>query len=220
MGSWATLVEVKRFYQRLLRFVLGLGLVALLLGVVTRWHGFTLGGGHVLRQPQATLSGPLQTRIDEIHTERMPSSAEEVRDLALRITAQLARFSLGHAEGRHFTLQPRAANCRELADLYGTVFNRIAERRQVAARALVVRSHDPRVFGFQIPHRSFRDHDWVLVQPAGATPSESWYVDPSLNEVWLDWNVEGNVRGSLPRKLAPAFASERQAATQPAFSAQ
>lgn len=49
--------------------------------------------------------------------------------------------------------------------------------------------------GQTIPGRSCADHDWVLVE-AGRRQHRC-FVDPSLYDLGLGWDIEGMVRGSV-----------------------
>lgn len=74
-----------------------------------------------------------------------------------------------------------------------TARRRLAARRHVAARAWPVRSQ-ARLFGARVPMRGWTDHDWVLVV---ARDGHRWYVDPTLDDTGLGWDVTSNVRGTV-----------------------
>lgn len=180
--------------QRLMWSVFFIGLFAVLL----RWHGMRLGGPHELLSYQASLSASLERRVDRLATARSIEHPRQGIDLALELTSQSLRFSPEFDELWEFDVSERAANQAAYSQLFSAIFNRIAEGRSIKARAWVVQSKSPRVFGLPIPHAAFKQHDWVIVQPTEGTAAESWFVDPTLHDALLGWNIEGNVTGLIP----------------------
>src|SRR5690606_5654381 len=97
-----------------------------------------------------------------------------------------------------FGVQEAEGNDAAYTQLFVAVFNRIADGRQLKARARAVRSTSPTVFGLKLPKPAPAQHDWVMVQPAHGTAAESWFVDPTFHDALLGWGIEGNVTGFVP----------------------
>lgn len=181
---------------------LTLGLVALL-GLVTATRSFGLGIGpqHQRRVPAAVLSPRLVQRlVNEVSSVRDSADAER---LALAHTAELLHFSFRHRESTTFD-RPRAGNAAEYANLFGTLFNKLARAAQLHAHAEVVRSGPVSLLGFRPTHSAFRTHEWVLISEG----DNERLLDPTLHDAWLgadiSRNVEGSVRGSARRVLRDA----------------
>ena len=117
------------------------------------------------------------------------------------MTGTNLHFGLEHKTTLRFGRKEREGNCVEYAHLFATVFNRAAGRKQVAARAYVVRS-DARVLGVTLPGRGLSDHDWVLVVPTSARP-EKLFIDPTLHDFGLDWDISRSVSGEVRVPASP-----------------
>jgi len=160
------------------------------------WLGLTLGPPHRLASPRARLAKAWRDAADRAAGQPQTATVSGAIQRALTLTAAGLRFDLGHRTSLRFaSTRPRGGNCVEYAHLFGSLFDRIARRRGLRARAHVVRSHDPRLYGVRIPLRAFRDHDWVVV--VGARPRRRWFVDPSFFDVGLGWNIRSRVRGHV-----------------------
>ncbi|MEZ4229181.1 MAG: hypothetical protein R3B89_08460 [Polyangiaceae bacterium] len=166
--------------------------------VLLRWHGLRIGGPHQLLSQTAALTPALERKVDRLATARNVDSARKAIDLALEVTSQCLRYGRDHRPTDRFDLGEREANDAEYTQLFTAIFNRIADGRELGARARPVRSAAPRVFGFKLPHPAFAHHDWVMVQPPKGTAAESWFVDPTLHDALMGWGIEGNVTGLVP----------------------
>lgn len=169
-----------------------------LFAVVLRWHGLRFAGPHRMLPEQALLEPALNRKIDRLATSREVDSPRKALDLALELTSQSLRYSSEPSARYDFGLQEAAGNDAAYAQLFVAVFNRIADGRQLKARARAVRSSSPTVFGFRVPKPAPSQHDWVMVQPSHGTAAESWFVDPTFHDALLGWGIEGNVTGFVP----------------------
>jgi hypothetical protein len=168
-------------------------LVLLAVGLVfAARRTLTLGPPHRRSRPSAIPSRDLQERIDqEVHQAAAANVADAIAT-ALAIVGEHLRFGLNHPTSLSFD-RPRAGNCVEYAHLFGTVFEQIAARAGLAARAQVVRSYDARIFGLRLPFRSWRDHDWVLID--GGAGFGRRYIDPAFADALLGADLGSNVKG-------------------------
>ncbi len=169
-----------------------------LFAVLVRWHGLRFGGPHELLSSSAALEPALERKVDRLATSRNVDSPRKAIDLALELTSQCLRYGRDHRPSDQFDLGEREANDAEYSQLFSAIFNRIADGRELGARARPVRSESPRVFGLRVPHPAFSHHDWVMVQPSSGTAAESWFVDPTLHDALMGWSIEGNVTGLVP----------------------
>jgi hypothetical protein len=177
----------------LARWAVPIGL-AVLFAVGFRYRVVRFGPPHTLLADPAPLNGNLRQQLEyELATER-PSTPEAVRGFALRFTSERLRFGLMHRTSLAFDLAEREANCVEYTYLFVAVFNRVAERAGLPTRAHRIRSGTPRVFGMKLPGKSFADHDWALL--VGGESRGTEYLDPTLYDIWLGADIEGNVDGA------------------------
>jgi hypothetical protein len=155
----------------------------------------TFQSPHVTRAAAATLAEDYARQVDaQIRAAKLDSVAELVT-FSLSVTSSDLHFGLEHRTTLAFGKTEREGNCVEYANLFATVFNRAAERKQVAARAYVVRS-DARVLGMKLPGPKLRDHDWVLVAPTRGH-AQRLFVDPTLHDLGLDWDISRSVSGEV-----------------------
>lgn len=169
-----------------------------LFAVLVRWHGLRVGGPHQLLSASAALTPALERKVDRLATSRGVDSPRKAIDLALELTSQSLRYGRDHRPSDQFDLAEREANDGEYSQLFAAIFNRIADGRELGARARPVRSAAPRIFGIKLPNPAFSHHDWVMVQPSAGTAAESWFVDPTLHDALMGWSIEGNVTGLVP----------------------
>lgn len=157
----------------------------------------TFTAPHAVRPPTARLSSALDAKLDrDAATARTETPAALVQ-FALRETSTLLRFGLGHRTRTSFDVGEREGNCVEYAELFAAIFDR--ERGHLDGRAWVVRSQ-ARILGRQATDPAWRDHDWVLVVAAGRT----LFVDPTLYDEGLGWNIAAMVRGDVRPPGAPS----------------
>jgi hypothetical protein len=45
--------------------------------------------------------------------------------------------------------------------------------------------------------RGWGDHDWVLIQDGAGEDARRWYVDPTMHDFGLGWDISANVRGPV-----------------------
>jgi len=162
--------------------------------------GFALGSfsfellpPHVAKKTSAVVDAKLSAEIDAEATKSAPKTVDDVVRASLRLTDSHLHFGLDHPTLLSFNATEREANCIEYAHLFAFAFDRIATRSSVKARAFVVHSSKARLFGMKIPMKGWEDHDWAIVD-AGTTRR---FVDPTLNDSGLGWNIEANVKGSV-----------------------
>lgn len=150
---------------------------------------------HVVRAPAATLDDDLARSVDTRIGEAPLGSVPELVRFSLDVTGADLHFGLGHRTTLRFDTKEREGNCIEYAHLFATVFNRAAERRQIAARAYVVHS-DARVLGKKLSMRGLDDHDWVLVVPSMMS-AQRLFVDPTLHDFGLGWDISKSIAGDV-----------------------
>lgn len=154
------------------------------------WEGLGLVPAHDVRRAVAQPDATLSTRADQ-ETASAAATVPALLDATLRVTDGALHFGLNHRTTLRFTSVEREGNCVEYAQLFATLFNRAARAKGVAARAWPVRSQ-ARFFGARVAMRGWTDHDWVLIEDAGG---RRWYVDPTLHDAGLGWDVSSNVQG-------------------------
>lgn len=154
---------------------------------------FELLPPHVAKKSAASVDPKLVAEIDAQAAKSAPKTVDDVLRRSLEISDAHLHFGLQHPTLLSFGAGEREANCIEYAHLYAFTFDRIASKAGVKARAFVVHSAKARVFGMKIPMKGWEDHDWVLVD-AG---SSRRFVDPTLHDAGLGWNIESNVKGTV-----------------------
>lgn len=171
------------------RFFVGAAVLVAALGVTARL-GLELRGPHVVLSYGSPLNAEKQRELDEAIAAKHPRTKTEVLDFALDYTARSLRFSLDHPTSLRFESATRDGNCVEYTYLFVQAFNAAAKRASVSARAYAVRSTQARIAGVKVPLRGFADHDFAVVQD----DAERLYVDPTLYDAHLGWNVAFNVK--------------------------
>ena len=149
---------------------------------------------HAVRAPTATLGAALARDLDAEASKAKLSSAGDLVALSLRTTAGALHFGLGHRTRLSFDTSEREGNCVEYAELFATIYNR--ERGSLSARAWVVRS-DARILGQTVPDPAWKDHDWVLVVVRTNDGDERIFVDPTLYDMGMGWDVSRAVKGKV-----------------------
>ncbi|HVH43354.1 MAG TPA: hypothetical protein VM925_13460 [Labilithrix sp.] len=152
---------------------------------------------HVVRVPGAVIDSALAERLDAEARAATLATPGELVTFALRSTAKELHFGLSHHTRLWFDGVEREGNCVEYAALFASIINR--EHGSVDAHAWVVRS-DASILGQTVPHRAWKDHDWVLVVVNG---NERMYVDPTLYDMGLGWDISRAVRGTVPVPSSP-----------------
>ncbi len=165
--------------------------------------GIELHAPHTARRKAATLDKDLARAIEASLARATIGTVEEARDFALAVTDRMLHFGLEHETRMSFDSTPREANCIEYAHLFAYVFDMAAERARLPARAYVIHTEKARVFGQKVPLRGFDDHDWALIEDRsiGTGEARRLYVDPTLHDAGLGWDISASVRGNiqLPR---------------------
>jgi hypothetical protein len=156
----------------------------------------SFGPPHHVKLPAATLDRELAQAIDARVDAAQPRAAEHVLQLALDATAARLHFGLGHRTNLAFGAE-REGNCIEYAHLFATVFERARARARVEARAYVVHSDDARVLGERLGAPGLGDHDWNLVVVRTAEGARTLFVDPTLYDAGMGWDIRGSVAGDV-----------------------
>jgi len=165
--------------------------------------GIELHSPHAAQRSAAKLDAQL-TRAVEAGLDRASiTSVEQARDFALAVTDKLLHFGVEHATRMSFDTSEREANCIEYAHLFARVFDMAAAHAKLPAKAYTVHSDKARVFGWKVPMRGWDEHDWALIEDrsVGTGEARRLYIDPTLHDAGLGWDVSANVRGEikLPR---------------------
>jgi hypothetical protein len=149
---------------------------------------------HLVRAPAATVDLALGQRIDMQAAAAKMTTPDDLVAFALRTTASALHFGLQHRTRLSFDGAEREGNCVEYAELFASIVNR--EHGNVDARAWVVRS-DAKVLGTTMPDAAWKDHDWVLVVARTSEGAHRLYVDPTLYDMGLGWDISRAVRGDV-----------------------
>jgi hypothetical protein len=161
----------------------------------------TLRAPHAVRDPKAIVDDGLLERIDARAAAAKIETPEQLVAFALHETGSMLHFGLAHPTRLRFDATDREGNCVEYAELLATVLNR--ERAQLHARAWVVRS-DARLLGHAIVDPAWKDHDWVLLVVHSTDGTRRLYVDPTLDDMGLGWDLSRAVRGDVRVGSDPA----------------
>lgn len=153
------------------------------------------GAPHVARAPRAALSGVLAARLDARAASAKPKGADAVLRFALDATAAQLHFGLRHRTSTSFDVAEREGNCIEYAELFAAIFNR--EKGSTNARAYAVHSADARVLGVRLADPAYRDHDWALVVVHGPNGERRLFVNPTLYDAGLGWDISRSVTGDV-----------------------
>ncbi|MFT3773385.1 MAG: hypothetical protein QM820_49025 [Minicystis sp.] len=159
---------------------------------------------HVVKRSAAVLDKPLDRAIDTALAKTEIHSVEEAMDFALSASDKLLRFGLEHPTSMSFSASEREGNCIEYANFFAKVFDKAAAKAGIEARAYAVHSAKARVFGHAVPLRGWDDHDWVLIQEGSGDDARRWFVDPTMHDAGLGWDISSNVRGPVHVEAKPA----------------
>jgi hypothetical protein len=179
-------------------------LVAVAAGAVLPHYAVELQGPHLVRRSQASLDEDFGRLIETALDRSKPDNVDAALDFSLSATDKFLHFGLSHPTSHSFTTTPREGNCIEYAELFARIFERAVKGAHIDAKVVVVHSTKARLFGLKVPLRGWDDHDWVLIEDRSAGPKEEvrrLYVDPTLHDFGLGWDIESNVKGAvtLPR---------------------
>jgi hypothetical protein len=163
---------------------------------------------HVVKRSAAVLDKPLDQAVLVALGKTEIKTVEQAMDFALSASDRLLHFGLEHPTSLAFTAAEREGNCIEYAHLFARVFDKAAHKAGLTARAYSVHSAKARVFGRAVPMRGWDDHDWVLIQDGTGDDAQRWFVDPTLHDLGLGWDISANVRGPVS---APAGAEPKPA---------
>lgn len=156
--------------------------------------------------PAARLDKDLADHVDAALAKADIADVNGTIDAALAITDESLSFGLDHKTTLAFSATPREGNCIEYAHLFAYVFNQAARSSGLNATAYVVHSASARVLGVKIPARGFQDHDFAVIEDRTGTAlprcttraaCRFWYVDPTLHDAWLGWDIHSIVKGTV-----------------------
>jgi hypothetical protein len=156
---------------------------------------------HTPKRSAAVLDKALETAIDSALEKSTLATVEEAMDFSLSASDKLLHFGLEHATSMAFSATEREGNCIEYAHLFARVFDKAAQKAGLGARAFPVHSAGARIFGRQVPLRGWEDHDWVLIQVGSGEGARRWYVDPTMHDAGLGWDISANVRGPVTAEI-------------------
>ncbi len=166
-------------------------------GAALPHFAFQLLPPHTAKRSGAVLERPLERAVDATLASAAPDSVESAMDVSLSVSDKILHFGLGHTQSLSFAAASREGNCVEYAHLFARVFDRAAARAKLDARAFVVHSGKAEVLGHKVPFRGFEDHDWVLIQEGSGDDARRWYVDPTMHDAGLGWDISASVRGTV-----------------------
>jgi len=152
---------------------------------------------HTVQRSLAALDKPLDQAVDTALGKTSVTTVEEAMDFALSASDKILHFGLKHPTSMAFTAAEREANCIEYAHLFARVFDKAAQKGGLGARAYAVHSAEARFFSRALPMRGWGDHDWVLIQDGSGPEAKRWFVDPTLHDFGLGWDISANVRGPV-----------------------
>ncbi|MFO0754855.1 MAG: hypothetical protein U0359_00065 [Byssovorax sp.] len=174
-------------------------LVATAAGAALPHFAFELQAPHAARRSQAVLDDALRIAIDAGLQKNPPQSTDQAVDFSLAVTDKIFHFGLEHPTSLRFAAAEREGNCVEYAHLFAKVFERAALAGHISARAFVVHSDKARLFGQKVPMKGWENHDWVLIEDRSGDDKapRRLYVDPTLHDTGLGWDIESNVKGTI-----------------------
>jgi hypothetical protein len=160
---------------------------------------FSFGPPHHVKPSAAAIDPAVMHAIDtQIDAARL-SNVDAVLRFALDATASRLHFGLAHRTSLAFTADEREGNCIEYAHLFAAIFERARARAGIPeqARAFVVHSDDARVMGKHLAAPGLNDHDWSLVVVHAPAGDRKLYVDATLYDAGLGWDIAGGVTGEV-----------------------
>ena len=155
---------------------------------------FTFRAPHVVRTPVARLDPSLGKDLDAQARAAAPATTDDLIAFALRATSSALHFGLSHRTRLTFDSVEREGNCVEYAELFASIVNR--EHGSGDVRAWVVRS-DAEILGETANNPAWKDHDWVLVVARTSAGPRRLYVDPTLYDMGLGWDISRAVLGAV-----------------------
>jgi hypothetical protein len=156
---------------------------------------------HTAKRSSAVLDKALERAVDASLAKTSIESVEGAMDFALSASDRLLHFGLSHPTSLSFAAAEREGNCIEYAHLFARVFEKAAAKGKLDVRVYVVHSGKAELLGRTVPVRGWEDHDWVLLQQGTGEDARRWYVDPTLHDFGLGWDISANVQGAV--KLPP-----------------
>jgi hypothetical protein len=172
-------------------------LFATVAGAALPRFAFQLLAPHTARRSGAALDKALDRAVEASLAKAPLDSVEGAMDFSLAASDKLLRFGLGHPQSLSFAAAEREGNCVEYAHLFARIFDRAAQRGRLDARAWVVHSARAELLGRKVPFPGWEDHDWVLIQQGTGEDARRWYVDPTMHDAGLGWDISANVRGTV-----------------------
>jgi hypothetical protein len=195
----------------------GLGVLAVILlfataaGAALPRFAIQLLPTHAVRRSAATLDKALDRAVDTSLSKASIDSVEAAMDFSLSASDRLLHFGLHHPQSLTFSAAEREGNCVEYAHLFARVFDKAAQHAGLDARAYVVHSR-AEVFSRKVPLPGWEDHDWVLIQDGSGDEARRLYVDPTMHDAGLGWDVSANVRGAVKLPAEPPVKASSPAA--------
>jgi len=156
---------------------------------------FVFRAPHKVHRSDAHVEAGLQKQLVAELRNAPVGNIESAIRFAVDATGRALHFSLGHKTSMYFGTAERAANCIEYANLFASFFDVTAKTLNLPASAYVVHSANARVLGNKMPFRGWKDHDWAMVV---TRDGRRWFVDPTLADAGLGWDIEKNVEGEVP----------------------
>lgn len=166
-------------------------------GAALPHFAFELLPPHTAKRSGATLDKALERAVEASLAKANLENVEGAMDFSLAATDKLLRFGLEHQTSMSFAAAEREGNCIEYAHLFAKVFERAAQKSKLDARAFVVHSGKAQVLGHKLPWKGFEDHDWVLIQQGTGDEARRFYVDPTMHDAGLGWDISANVHGTV-----------------------
>jgi hypothetical protein len=170
---------------------------------------------HVVKRSAAMLDKPLDRALATALDKTTITTVEEARDFSLSVTDKLLRFGLDHTTSMSFSAAEREGNCIEYANLFARVFDKAAQKGGLEARAFAVHSDKAHLFGRAVPLKGFGDHDWVLIQDGQGDDAGRWFVDPTMHDAGLGWDIAANVKGVVNAPVNPRHEPPPKGRTAP-----
>jgi hypothetical protein len=156
----------------------------------------TFGPPHHVKRPAASIDAAVllavDARIDAAHL----ATVDDALHFALDATAERLHFGLAHRTSLVFA-EEREGNCIEYTHLFAAFFERARTRAHLDARAFVVHSDDARVLGTRLAAPGLNDHDWSLVVARTPAGERKLFVDPTLYDAGMGWDIASNVTGEV-----------------------
>jgi hypothetical protein len=156
----------------------------------------TFGPPHHVKRPAASIDAAILRAVDARIDAARLATADDVLHFALDATAERLHFGLAHRTSLVFA-EEREGNCIEYAHLFAALFERARTRAHVDARAFVVHSDDARVLGTRFAPPGLNDHDWSLVVAHTPAGERRLFVDPTLYDAGMGWDIASSVSGAV-----------------------